>query len=88
MAANSEDVRGLHLEAESYEELVNELRDIGSYLLRKNHGLTEEELLNVVIIFKLDSRQEPLQSDVEIGIKILWSAVKILNHCLWRLLHD
>ena len=65
MAANSEDVRGLHLEAESYEELVNELRDIGSYLLRKNHGLTEEELLNVVTIFKLDSRQEPLQSDVE-----------------------
>ena len=49
MVATSDDIQGLVMEINSYDELKRELQYLCPSLLMNNHGLTEDELLNIVI---------------------------------------
>ena len=53
IVVTSDEIKGLFMEVNSYDELKKELMYLGGVLLIGNHGLTEDDLLNVEYIVKM-----------------------------------
>ena len=53
IVVTSDEIKGLVMEVNSYDELKEELIYLGKVLLMGNHGLTEDDLLNVEYIVKM-----------------------------------
>ena len=57
IAVNSPDIRGLVLECASLGEAMAELLRVGEHLLKVNHGLTNEDIKEVILAVRVGARE-------------------------------
>ena len=76
LAVHGGDIRGLVIEADTFEELRAELIRLAPRLLRSNHGLTNEEIghasLHMVFRDVEDAAQPALEARTPHTPKLLW----------------
>ena len=76
LAVHGGDIRGLVIEADTFEELRAELVRLAPGLLRSNHGLSEEEIAHASLRMVLRPVDETAQPDPEVhrppAPRVLW----------------
>ena len=76
LAVHGGDIRGLVIEAESFEELRAELLRLAPQLLRTNHGLTNEEIEHATLLVAFrdvaDAAEPVLETRATQTPKLLW----------------
>ena len=76
LAMHGSDIRGLVIEADTFEEMRAELLRLAPRLLRSNHGLTDEEIgqvsLCVVLRDMEDAAQIVSKSRTPQSPRVLW----------------
>ena len=76
LAMHGSDIRGLVIEADTFEEMRAELLRLAPRLLRSNHGLTEEEIEQVslrLVLRDLEDADHPVaKSRSPQSPKVLW----------------